>query len=75
MYVPRGRWTDVLLVMQYCEKYSVVTRRVPFDVQLLPTGEKDCFVMFKLVLLYNTIMRSDASLTDWHMVLINLHVL
>ena len=75
MYLPRGRWTDVLLFKQYCEKYLVVTQRVPFDVQLLPTGEKDCFVMFKLVLLYNTIMRSDASLTDWHMVLINLHVL
>ena len=29
--------------------------------------EKDCFVMFKLVLLYNTIVRSDVSLTDWHM--------
>jgi len=43
-------------------KISVVTQRVPFDYQLLSTGR-----LFKLVLLYNTIMRSDVSLTDCHM--------
>jgi len=48
------------------QKNSVVTGRVPFDYQLLST--RDCFVMFKLVLLCNIIIRSDVNLTDWHMV-------
>ena len=52
------------------QKNSVLTGRVPFDYQLLSTREKDCFkfVMFKLVLLCNIIIRSDVNLTDWHMV-------
>ena len=34
-----------------------------------------CYVQAIVGLLYNTIIRSDVTLTDWHMVWINLHVL